>query len=114
MAGATLVIVLITVFMAWAAHDVKRFASPQDILPMSFAHADHAGENCLICHHNFQDDAGNGACISCHQTDPTVNLHIREQFHELCMNCHTERTAKGEAAGPLRVCDDCHTADNLP
>ena len=112
--AVTLVIVVLTAFMLWAANDIARFAPPHDILPMTFAHADHAGENCLVCHHNFQDDSGGGACISCHQTDASVNLIIREQFHGLCMDCHTERSAQGEPAGPLRVCDNCHTADSRP
>jgi len=111
---ATVLILIFTAFMAWAANNVARFAPPQDILPMTFAHKDHSAENCLVCHHNFQDDTGGGTCIDCHQKDTSVNLIIREQFHTLCMDCHTERSLAGEPAGPLRVCDDCHTMDSLP
>ena len=110
----TVMIAMLTAFMLWAAYDVERFSPPENILPMTFAHADHAGENCLVCHHNFQDETGGGLCINCHQTDSSVNLIIREQFHELCMSCHAERNAQSEPAGPLRVCDDCHTADTQP
>ena len=110
----TLLIVAATAAMVWAALDVERFSAPQNILPMTFAHADHSEQNCLLCHHNFKDDTGSGTCIICHQTDPSVNLLIKEQFHGLCMGCHTEKNSEGEPAGPLRVCDDCHTQDDLP
>ena len=110
----TLLIAALTGAMLWVAYDIEHFSVPTDMLPMTFSHADHGGENCLVCHHNFQDDTGGGACIQCHQTDPSVNLIIREQFHDLCMNCHTERNSQGEPAGPLRVCDDCHTVDTQP
>ncbi|MFT5608608.1 MAG: putative CXXCH cytochrome family protein [Neolewinella sp.] len=107
-------IVLATVFMLYSAIDVEQFSSPNDILPMTFAHADHGTENCLQCHHNFLDDTGRGSCINCHQKDSSVNLLIRDQFHDLCMGCHMDRISEGMPAGPLRICDDCHTVDQLP
>jgi hypothetical protein len=29
------------------------YEAPVPILPMSFAHADHTTENCIVCHHNY-------------------------------------------------------------
>ena len=34
------------------------YESPTPILPMTFAHADHPTENCIDCHHNYNDDTG--------------------------------------------------------
>jgi len=84
-------------------------------LPLTFAHADHGGENCLDCHHNFADDTGRGpACIDCHKNDPNIAAVIELQFHDLCRGCHMARRAAGEPAGPTRACIACHVADERP
>ena len=44
------------------------YESPAPILPMTFAHADHPTENCIDCHHNYNDDTGGGPCMNCHTT----------------------------------------------
>lgn len=85
------------------------------LLPMRFAHADHTGENCTTCHHNFVDEVGFGAdCLVCHTTDPSVAHRVEQQFHDLCRGCHLELAAMGEPGGPVRACRACHTGDDLP
>ena len=41
------------------------YGSLEPILPMNFAHLDHANENCVLCHHNYVDDTGGGLCMNC-------------------------------------------------
>jgi hypothetical protein len=88
--------------------------APIDVLPMTFAHKDHIKQNCVVCHHNYNDDTGNGLCIDCHLRDPEVSHIVEEQFHDLCMSCHAEKHLEGEKGGPLRRCVDCHVEDHLP
>lgn len=111
-----LFIVLLCAAMLFAATDYYRVenAGPQTILPMTFAHADHRRQQCVSCHHNYQDDSGQGLCLDCHRTDPDVSHLFREQFHGLCMGCHTETRSDFQSAGPLRSCAACHTADDAP
>lgn len=90
------------------------YDSPAPILPMSFAHADHITENCILCHHNYVDDTGGGLCMNCHVTDPSVWPLLEAQFHGLCRGCHEDKAALGEAGGPPRRCIDCHRGDDLP
>ncbi len=85
-----------------------------NMLAVTFAHADHVEQNCVECHHNFVDDTGTGMCFDCHKTDPEVADLIEEQFHTLCRNCHIEKQAAGEAHGPTRQCLDCHVRDDKP
>jgi hypothetical protein len=89
-----------------------RMLDTNPMLPLSFAHADHRGVNCITCHHNFTDGTGQGLCIDCHKMDPKIRLQIQPMFHTLCRDCHIEKHAKGEDAGPVRGCVDCHVADD--
>ena len=84
------------------------------MLPLTFAHADHTTVNCVTCHHNYLDDTGAGLCFDCHKTDPAVSALIETHFHDLCRDCHLDRQVAGEDGGPVRSCDDCHTADDAP
>ncbi len=84
------------------------------ILPMTFAHRDHVGQNCLVCHHNYADDTGDAACMFCHVDDERVADLLEPQFHELCMGCHLERQRAGDAHGPVRRCVDCHLEESFP
>ncbi|MBK7518734.1 MAG: cytochrome c3 family protein [Gammaproteobacteria bacterium] len=88
--------------------------APQALLPMSFAHDDHGGENCTVCHHNFVDDTGADTCMRCHVNDTRVAASLEQQFHGLCMGCHVERQLAGEKHGPARHCSDCHLQDERP
>ncbi len=84
-------------------------------LPMKFAHIDHAQQRCVDCHHNFEDDTGQGMCIDCHFRDPELAVIMEQQFHDLCRGCHLEKAMAGEEAhGPLRHCVDCHQEDFMP
>ncbi len=84
------------------------------LLPVTFAHRDHDAVGCVVCHHNYVDDTGQGLCFDCHKTEPSVNALVESQFHELCWGCHVEQQALGEAHGPTRRCIDCHEADDDP
>ena len=90
------------------------YGSPEPILPMNFAHLDHVGENCVVCHHNYADDTGGGLCMNCHVTDPQVWPLLERQYHDLCRTCHAEKAAQGIDGGPPRECMACHTGDDLP
>ena len=83
-------------------------------LPMTFAHADHVKQQCVTCHHNYQDDTGQGLCLDCHRRDQDIAFKMRDQFHGLCMTCHIEKRIEGEHSGPLRNCKACHTLDHAP
>ena len=99
-------------YLIHIAQPVLRRSQP--MLPLSFAHADHATVNCVKCHHNFIDDSGHGLCFDCHKTDQQVNALIEEQFHELCRDCHEKQQKLGEDGGPVRRCLDCHSPDEAP
>lgn len=90
------------------------YQSPIKILPMTFAHADHVAENCLVCHHNYNDSTGGGPCMYCHVTNPEVAPVLEDQFHTLCRSCHEDRQLEGKDAGPARRCLDCHLGDDAP
>ena len=129
-ATALVLILMLTccALLLWSSNDfdqnVMHFPLDQDIaagtqylarpLAMTFAHADHAKQQCATCHHNYLDDTGQGLCIDCHQADQRIAFKMRDQFHELCMGCHTEKRSDGESSGPLRNCGDCHTVDQQP
>lgn len=97
-------------------HPVKRhqWQSPEPILPMTFAHLDHVGENCLVCHHNYNDDTGNLLCMNCHVTNSDIWPLLETQFHDLCRDCHVDKQLLNEESGPTRACIDCHLDDELP
>jgi hypothetical protein len=90
------------------------YNSPEPILPMSFAHIDHARENCIVCHHNYVDDTGGDLCMYCHMANPDVWPLLENQFHALCRGCHAEKAALGIDGGPPRECMACHLGDDLP
>lgn len=90
------------------------YESPVPILPMSFAHADHSTENCIDCHHNYNDNTGGGPCMNCHTTNQDVWPLFERQFHDLCRSCHAEKAALGIEGGPPRHCIECHLGDDLP
>lgn len=115
-----LAILLLAFYWLWSAKDFKHnhgdtIAYQQTMgLPMTFAHADHAQQQCVSCHHNYQDASGQGLCLDCHRSNQQIAYQRRHQFHALCMGCHIEQQSVGEPAGPLRSCKDCHTADQRP
>lgn len=90
------------------------YESPEPILPMSFAHEDHIAENCIVCHHNYNDNTGGGPCMICHTTNQDVWPLFEKQYHDLCRTCHEEKAALGEPGGPPRHCIECHRGDDLP
>lgn len=90
------------------------FGSPEPILPMAFAHADHTTVGCIDCHHNYVDDTGSEACMHCHVVNQEVWPLLEQQFHELCRDCHAERSAAREDGGPARRCAGCHHVESDP
>ena len=90
------------------------YGSPEPILPMSFAHADHAAESCIECHHNYIDDTGNELCMNCHVSDSELLDVLLEQYHDLCQGCHAKKAAETMDGGPPRSCIACHMGDDLP
>lgn len=117
-AGILVVAALIIIFGSPVADEKPvagfYYESPVPILPMSFAHADHTTENCILCHHNYNDDTGGGPCMNCHTTDPDVWPFFQRQFHDLCRGCHADKAALGKEGGPPRHCIECHRGDDLP
>jgi hypothetical protein len=105
---------LLVLFSSDVFHDLENEPPVTGVLPMTFAHKDHIEQNCILCHHNYNDDTGTGMCIDCHLRDPEVSHLLEEQFHGLCMTCHAEKYMEGEKGGPLRRCIDCHEEDHLP
>jgi hypothetical protein len=101
------VLLLVSIAAAASAHG-------RDVLDMSFGHADHREQNCIVCHHNYVDDTGQGLCIDCHVRDPELRAVFEQQFHDLCRSCHVEERRKGRDAGPTRRCLDCHHAEDAP
>jgi len=93
---------------------VSRWQSEMALLPMSFAHEDHASENCILCHHNYVDGTGGDPCMYCHVTNPDVYPVLEQQFHELCRGCHEDKKRMNEAGGPVRACIECHVEEDLP
>lgn len=105
---------LIIVIFWTSTESSKKENIEMTILPMTFAHVDHVEEQCVACHHNYQDNTGHGLCIICHQTDEKISFLMEEQFHCLCMGCHTEKQHKNENFGPMRHCARCHTQERTP
>ena len=91
-----------------------RYGSPEPILPMTFAHADHTTVGCIECHHNYVDDTGGDNCMHCHVVNEDVWPLLETQFHDLCRGCHEDESALSEAGGPARRCDACHLPDSAP
>jgi hypothetical protein len=56
---AVIIGILVVIFGSPIAGELPvkdfRYGSTEKILPMSFAHLDHAQENCIDCHHNYVD-----------------------------------------------------------
>lgn len=120
--GLLLALTGLALLLGWGAQAyIDNPGSPQHVpwadthtLPVSFAHVDHTGENCLYCHHNYVDDTGQGLCFECHRTDEEVAHLFEEQFHDMCRGCHEDKQAEGSDHGPTRECIACHVEDHLP
>jgi len=119
LSGVVLLIFVLLIFYGSPfTHDKPvrghHYNSPEPILPMSFAHLDHAEQNCILCHHNYVDDSGFSNCMNCHMENPDIWPLLEDQFHDLCMGCHQEKAAMGIDGGPPRECMACHQGDDLP
>ena len=92
----------------------RYFGSPEPILPMAFAHADHKTVNCVKCHHNYVDHTGHEKCMSCHVKRKKLFLVLEAQFHKFCRGCHAKLSEQGKPGGPPRQCLTCHHLENKP
>ncbi len=97
---------------AYQQRQAQRTGAP--LLPLTFAHADHIKQNCVVCHHNFIDTTGQGLCLGCHKTDPEIALNIEAMFHGLCRDCHVDLARQHKDHGPVRACEQCHVEDMRP
>ena len=86
----------------------RGFHPAKPVLPMTFSHADHGAQSCVVCHHTFIDGIKGPACVRCHLTDPEVSGLFEAQFHTLCRSCHVEERVAGKPTGPTRRCIACH------
>ena len=112
---ASIIATAVVAGLIFGAHQRREtMLDTKPLLPLSFAHVDHRGVNCITCHHNFTDGTGQGLCIDCHKTDPKIRPQIEPMFHTLCRDCHVEKHAQGKDAGPVRRCSDCHIQDDAP
>ncbi|MCF7980415.1 MAG: cytochrome c family protein [Pseudomonadales bacterium] len=106
---SSLVVAVILVGLAALSYRTDALQE-RPMLSVIFGHKDHEEITCTKCHHNFIDDSGSGTCYSCHKYSPEINAEIERMFHDLCRDCHVATRQEGEAAGPLRSCDQCHDA----
>ena len=78
-------------------------------LPIAFAHEKHTVVNCLVCHHNYVDKSGPGACISCHRSGRgDIKVSIEPRFHTFCFDCHRDPGRPFKNHGPVAGCESCH------
>jgi len=108
LAGLLLLAALIAAlgYGAWQWRQGAVSNHPQ--LPVRFDHADHTHTPCADCHHNFTDRTGSGPCYSCHKFTPEIAADMEPMFHDFCRGCHLRVRLRGEEAGPLRQCGECH------
>ncbi|HUU03481.1 MAG TPA: cytochrome c3 family protein [Myxococcota bacterium] len=86
---------------------------------LHFRHVKAKEEKCDSCHHVFDKlqkklvykKKSESACRDCHgKRDEGKKLSLRNAAHRDCINCHLERKAKGQKAGPER-CVGCHSEE---
>jgi len=86
---------------------------------LHYRHVKANAEKCESCHHAFDKQANKlvyakgeeGACFYCHKESAVENTPSRkEAAHYQCIDCHRERLAKNQTAGPVG-CLGCHDAD---
>jgi hypothetical protein len=78
-------------------------------LPLSFPHEKHTAVNCLLCHHNYVDKTGIGACIDCHRSARRdIRVTIEPRFHSFCFDCHRDTGQPFKEHGPVAGCEACH------
>lgn len=112
--GALCLIVVIAAGVYGLSFARENMIAHAPLLAINFAHKDHTAQNCLECHHNFNDDTGSLPCVECHKTDQAVSHLIETQFHDYCRGCHVEKQLLGEDGGPVRECFACHQEDPFP
>jgi predicted CXXCH cytochrome family protein len=80
-----------------------------DRLVLDFPHDKHRAVNCALCHHNFADQSGDDACISCHRSGRAdIRVGVEARFHDFCLGCHRDPPAYLTGHGPVTGCGTCH------
>lgn len=86
---------------------------------LHYRHVKANNEKCEACHHVFDEQKkklvyrkkSESACRDCHgKRDEGKKLSLPNAAHRDCVNCHLERKAKGQRAGPEQ-CEGCHSAE---
>lgn len=78
-------------------------------LKVDFPHDKHREVNCVECHHNFTDKAGNGGCYACHRSGRAdLRLGVEARFHDFCLGCHRDPPRALTRHGPVTGCSTCH------
>ncbi|MBK6581315.1 MAG: hypothetical protein IPG20_00120 [Gammaproteobacteria bacterium] len=88
--------------------------APQALLPMSFAHDDHRGENCTVCHHNSADDTGADTCMRCHVNDSELRPCSSSSSIDCAWAVMSSVSWPAKKHGPARHCSDCHLQEERP
>jgi hypothetical protein len=86
---------------------------------LHYRHVKAQENKCEACHHEY-DPAGKklfyakgkeGTCRYCHEEKTVENrISLRLAAHTGCVDCHRQKLAKNQSAGPL-TCSGCHDAD---
>jgi Class III cytochrome C family len=94
---------------------------------VKFTHKVHqsaAGNKCDACHHTSKPEKAlkspQQKCTDCHTKTATPPMKTKTQaaFHDpmakkgICVDCHQEQKAKGNAKVPGK-CQDCHKKENV-
>jgi predicted CXXCH cytochrome family protein len=85
-----------------------------DRLLLDFPHDKHRAVNCVLCHHNFADQSGDGACVSCHRSGRAdLRVGVEARFHDFCLGCHRDPPVYLTGHGPVTGCSTCHAPQRL-
>ena len=87
----------------------SRKAPANQMIAVTFEHADHKGTGCVECHHNYVDQSGGGSCYNCHKNTADIAGDIEKMFHDFCFDCHVSTRMDEEESGPMRECSGCHS-----
>ncbi|HIE1843218.1 cytochrome c3 family protein [Pseudomonas aeruginosa] len=112
-AGLFIGLIALSILLLIRGHDT--LLANRQTLPLNFDHKMHGSTNCVECHHDYADrklivSAINQTCVGCHKQTATLAIHIRNDFHNFCQDCHLQRLQRYQPSGPVRACQQCHVA----
>ena len=98
-----------------ARHYLLEPTSRPDVIAVNLPHEKHTSVNCVVCHHNYVDHTGTGACIDCHRSGRADLTRSSEAtFHTFCRDCHSQLAVQASPHGPTRACRECHHVAVMP